>query len=124
MKLMFLTILLSTLLFSYEKQIVLGNYENSDNSLNAVKRLTWLSNSDAELKELIKKNSLEIVSKKIGEYEVVTLQPFYSYVQLLRTLKALDKYYEGLYVLDYSLKEEIVVKKDIPAEIKTIVPEK
>lgn len=108
MKYILLMILLSSILFSYEKYIIVGSYKNSVNSVNAVKRLKWLSINDAKLKNLIEKNSLKIVSKKIGKYEVVTLQAFNSDVELLRTLKVLNKYYDAPYVHSYKQKVEKV----------------
>ena len=59
MKYMVLMILLSTLLFSYEKHIIVGSYKKSVNAVNAVKRLKGLSVSDTKLKDLIEKNSLK-----------------------------------------------------------------
>lgn len=114
MKSIFLMILLSTMLFSYEKQIILGNYNNDINVKDAVKKIESLSKSDSKLEKLLKKNSIKVVSKNIGKYKVVSLVSFNSYTQLLRTLDVLNKYYDGLYVLDYSLKQQNIRKVSLP----------
>jgi hypothetical protein len=119
MKYMVLMILLSTLLFSYEKYIIVGSYKKSVNAVDALKKLKELSVSDTELKDLIEKNSLKIVSKKIREYEVVTLQALNNDVKLQETLKVLKKYYDGAYVIYYKQKKEKAVKKKI--ETKPVI---
>jgi hypothetical protein len=124
MKYIFLIILISVSLFSYEKQIILGNYNNEENVENAVKRLSWLSRSDSKLEKLLKDNYVKIVSKNIGDYKVVSLVSFSNYTQLLRTLDVLSKYYEGLYVLDFSLKPKSADKESLEKKVEKIDSDK
>ncbi|WP_373034967.1 hypothetical protein [Sulfurimonas sp.] len=124
MKYMVLMIFLSTMLFSYEKYIIVGNYKNSVYATNAVKRLKWLCVNDTKLKNLVKKNSLKIISKKMGKYEVVALQALNSDVQLLGTIKALKKYYDGPYVLSNNQKKEKVSKENLHTTVKSKIKTK
>lgn len=124
MKYIFLMILISVSLFSYEKQIILGNYNNEENVENAVKRLSWLSRSDSKLEKLLKDNDIKIVSKNIGEYKVVSLVSFNNYTQLLRTLDVLSKYYKGLYVLDFSSKLQSPDEKSLEKTVEKTASDK
>jgi hypothetical protein len=105
------------MLFSYEKYIIVGNYKNSINASNAVKRLKKLSIKDTKLKNLIKKNSLKIISKKIKKYNIVAVQTLNRDVNLLETLKVLRKYYNGPYVL-INEEENNVSKKNLHTTVK------
>jgi len=119
--------MLATALFSSEKQIIVGSFIQENYASNSVRRLNSFIENDEKLAALIKKNDIEVKLKVIGEYNTVSLSPFNSYVQLLRTLRELAKYYDDAYVLDNAKKEKLtlamveeIVKKEIePAEVVT-----
>nr|WP_321267041.1 hypothetical protein [uncultured Sulfurimonas sp.] len=116
MKLVFLMLTLTVMLFSNEKQIIVGSFVQDNYASNALVRLNNRILNDEKLSKLIDKNSIQTELKKMGEYNAVSLFPFTSYVQLLRTLRALEKYYDDAYVLDNGQKieiAEVIVRKEI-----------
>ena len=118
MKHLLLTILLSTMLFSAQKQIILGSFLHIDNALNDLKRLEGYIASDDTLTKLVKTNSIRSEFATVGKYHVVAMSPIDDYVQLLRTLKALENYYDDAYVLDYPLRADMLEPKPKPVEAK------
>ncbi len=118
MKHILLIILLSTMLFSAQKQIILGSFLHINNALNDLKRLESYIENDDKLKKLVKINSIRSEFVTVGKYHVVAMSPIDSYVQLLRTLKALEKYYDDAYVLDYPLKVEMLESKPKPKPVE------
>lgn len=118
MKLIFLMIMLTTMLFSSEKQIIVGSFLQEKYALNSLVKLNKHILSDDKLAGLINKNSIEVELKKIGQYHTISLYPFNSYVQLLRTLRALEVYYDDAYVLDNGKKVTItqVISKKVAEE--------
>jgi len=123
MKQMFLIILLSTILFSSQYQIVLGSFSKNSNGVNATKKLNTYMNIDTELKENMRINSLKVELKRVGDYNVVALSPFDTKEQLLVTIKQLSKYYNDPYVLSYPLSSR-TIKKEIsePKEVLVVEP--
>ncbi|WP_294964730.1 hypothetical protein [Sulfurimonas sp.] len=132
MKLIFLVTILTTMLFSSQKQIIVGSFLQENNALNALVRLNSQILSDDKLSKLINKNSIEVEFKKMGQYNAISLSPFSNYVQLLRTLRALERHYGDAYVLDNGKKmtmTEVVSKVEVqemlaPIEVETKVVEK
>lgn len=137
MKLIFLIIMLTTMLFSSEKQInekqiIVGSFLQEKYALNSLVSLNNHILNDEKLSKLINKNSIEVELKTMGQYHAISLSPFKSYVQLLRTLKALEKYYNDAYVLDNGQKmqmEQVVAQtvaeeKKLSVEVKVDKPEK
>ena len=129
MKSILLVLMLATMLFSSEKQIIVGSYLQEQNALNALVRLNSQTLSDNKLSNLININSTEIEIKSIGEYQVIALSPFTDYVQLLRTLRALEPYYADAYVLDQGQKlnmvqveTKVATEKIIEKVVEKIVP--
>ena len=118
MKSMFLIIMLTTMLFSSEKQIIVGSFLQEKYALNSLVKLNNNILRDDKLSGLINKNSIEVELKKIDQYHAISLSPFESYVQLLRTLRALAPYYDDAYVLDNGKKITItqVVRKKVAEE--------
>ena len=100
MKSILLILMLTTILLSSEKQIIVGSYLEEKNALNALVRLESHTRTDTKLSKLINLNSIEVELKKMGDYHAISLFPFTNYVQLLRTLKSLKSYYPDAYVLD------------------------
>ena len=112
--------MLSITVFATQKQIIIGSYLDEKNAINELKELSLHVEKDERLKSLVDKNSLISKAKKIEGYYVVALLPLPSYVQLLRTLESIQKYYPDAYVLDAP--EIVAVVK--PEEIKVEVIEK
>ncbi|WP_373001538.1 hypothetical protein [Sulfurimonas sp.] len=119
MKSILLLLMLTTMLFSNEKQIIVGSFLQEKNALNSLVKLNNHILRDDKLSALINKNSVEVKLKKIGEYHAASLSPFTSYVQLLRTLRALESYYDDAYVLDNG--QKITISQ---VEAKKVVEEK
>lgn len=130
MKSILLLLMFATMLFSNEKQIIVGSFLKEKNALNSLVKLNRHILEDKKLSGLIDKNSIEVELKKIGVYNAISLSPFTSYVQLLRTLRALESYYDDAYVLDNGQKitiNEVVAKKIVeekapPVEVKIQKP--
>ena len=130
MKSILLLFMLTTMLFSNEKQIIVGSFLQENNALNSIVKLNNHILGDDKLSTLINKNSIEVELKKIGKYNAIALSPFTSYVQLLRTLKALESYYDDAYVLDNGEKitmSQVVAKKVVeekaqPVKVKSEKP--
>jgi len=107
MRAILLVILFSTILFSAQKQIILGSFLKEQSALTAIKQLNDYISKDNRIKEFIKNTQLNIKFKKIERYYVISLLPLKNYTQLLRALELLKKYYKNAYVLDYlTLKAE------------------
>ena len=120
MKLVFLIVMFTTVLFANEKQIIVGSFVQDNYASNALVRLNTRILNDEKLSKLVDKNMLKTQLKKMGPYNAVSISTFTSYVQLLRTLKALEKYYDDAYVLDDGVKleiDEVIVKKEIEEKI-------
>lgn len=120
MKLVFLIVMFTTVLFANEKQIIVGSFVQDNYASNALVRLNTRILNDEKLSKLVDKNMLKTQIKKMGPYNAVSISTFTSYVQLLRTLKALEKYYDDAYVLDDGVKleiDEVIVKKEIEDKI-------
>jgi len=118
MKFMLLVVILTSMLFSAQKQIILGCFSHENNAINDTARLEGYMQSDSSLKKLMQKNSLKVELKKVGDYHVVTLSAFDSYPQLCLTLSKLEKYYNDAYVLEYPLESQTIEKKFTIAEQK------
>ena len=124
MKYLLFLLLTITLAFSSEKKIILGSYVKEMNSSNTLTQVQKIVLEDTTLKKLIEMNNLTIQVEKLGKYNVVSVKPFTSYVQLLRTMKALRKYYNDLYVLppyQATTTQETITLVLKPQEVKEIV---
>ncbi|MFT7003651.1 MAG: hypothetical protein ACJAWW_001003 [Sulfurimonas sp.] len=116
MKSILLMLMLATILLSSEKQIIVGSFLEEKNALNALVKVESLTQTDDKLSKLVKINSIEVELKTIGKYYAISLSPLTSYVQLLRTLRALEKYYDDAYVLDNGIKIQMAEVIDKVAE--------
>lgn len=105
MKFIVVLMLLHSFLFSIEKQVIVGSYLVETNAKNALVTLKQNIKKNAKLQELIKANELEVKTTKIGQYNVVSVGYFDSYIQLFRTFKELHKKYADAYTLDKGVKE-------------------
>ncbi len=134
MKSILLLIMLTTMLFSNEKQIIVGSFIQENNALNSLITLNKHILDNKKLSTLINKNSIKVEIKKIGQYNAISLSPFTSYRQMLRTLVVLDSYYDDAYVLDHGHKitmiqveakktievvEKVVVEKPAPIKVNS-----
>ena len=121
MKSIFLIIILTMALFSNEKQIIVGSFLKEKYASNSLVKLNNHVLMDDKLSALINKNDINVELKTIGKYNVLSLSPFDSYVQLLRTLKELEEYYDDAYVLDNATK--IKIEKEVIEEKVAIIQE-
>jgi len=111
MKTILWIILLSSILFSSQKQIVVGSFLEKKYALGAVEELKSYIESDNELKQLIEDNSLIVDFKKGKKYYAVFLAPFQNSKGVLKTLRVVQKYYNKAYVIRHAPKEKVIVKK-------------
>jgi len=118
MKLLFLILLSSSILFSQERQLILGCYLEKDNAKRAIERLNKILNSDVSIKKLVKRDSLKSELKQVEGYGVVTLSHFDTYAQLFLGLYLLKHYYHDAYVLDYPFSKKVIKEKLIVPETK------
>ncbi len=118
MKHLIIILLLSTLLLSQERQIILGCYLVEDNAHRAIKSLEKLLLEDKQLKKLVKRDSLKVELKKVEGYNVVTLAPFETYGQLFLGIYYLKIYYDDAYVLDYPFSKKIIKDSFIAPKIE------
>ncbi len=124
MKSIFLIALLSTMLFSAQKQIILGCFSHESNAITTTKKLKNNIESDIKLNKLIEKHSLTLELKKIGDYHVVTVSSFDNYPILFLALSKLEKYSEGAYVLNNIIEPEVIVEKfTAPEETQEVIEE-
>ena len=123
MKHLILTLLFSVVIFAADKQIIIGSYLDEKNSINELKELSLHVEQDDKLKFLIEKNSLKSKSKKIEKYYVVSIFPLTNYVQLLRTLVSLQKYYPDSYVIDAPETPTIIKLEETKVEVVKVVAE-
>ena len=119
MRYILMVVLFSTILFSAQKQIILGCFVEDGNGARATKKLNSYMASDSMLSENMRVNSLKVELKRVGDYDVVTIAPFNTPEQLSITLKQLSKYYDDSYVLPYPLSSRIIKKQFT----KKVIPE-
>ena len=104
MKFFIMLVMLSTMLFSGQKQIILGSYSVKSNGERALKTFNNQIENDIQLQAFMKDHSLRTINTEISGYTVVSLNAFNSYTELLNTMKALKVYYGDAYVLKYPTK--------------------
>jgi len=104
MKFFIMLVMLSTMLFSGQKQIILGSYSVKSNGERALKTFNNQIENDTQLQDFMKDYSLRTINTEISGYTVVSLNAFNSYTELLKTMKALKVYYGDAYVLKYPTK--------------------
>lgn len=123
MKLLFLILLLTTMLFSQQRQIILGCYINEENAQKEIEKLNELMVSDSKLKKLVERDSLKGELKKVGDYNVITLSHFDTYGQLFLGIDILKAIYDDAYVLDYPFTKKIISEKFIAPKEEVVVLE-
>jgi len=101
MKQIFLVILFSTMLFSAQKQIILGSYMEERNAIDGVQKLEANIEDSDKLSWLKKKGVIEAKYKRVGKYFVVYLMPTGDKNQLFRAYNGVERYYKDAYVVDY-----------------------
>ena len=104
MKFFIMLVMLSTMLFSGQKQIILGSYSVKSNGERALKSFNNQIENDIQLQDFMKDYSLRTINTEISGYTVVSLNAFNSYKELLNAMKALKVYYGDAYVLKYPTK--------------------
>ena len=104
MKFFIMLIMLSTMLFSWQKQIILGSYSVKSNGERALKTLNNQIENDKQLQGFMKEHSLRTINTQISGYTVVSLNVFNSYTELLNTMNVLKVYYSDAFVIKYPTK--------------------
>ena len=104
MKIIYVMVLLSSMLFAMQKQMILGSYSIEKNGLNAVLIAQKQVQNDEKLKSLMENGSLEIMSTKISDYTVVSVNIFSTYTDLLPAMKVFKTYYGDAFALNYPTK--------------------
>ena len=116
MKLILMILMLSSILFSWEKQIILGSYSVVSNGERALKTIDKQIKDDLQLQAFMKENSLRTINTEISGYTVVSINAFESYTSLLNTMNVLKVYYGDAFVLKYPTKN--IAAKENLAEIE------
>lgn len=118
MKLIYMVILFSSMLFGMQKQIILGSYALDSNGQNAVQNAQKKIDNDEKLKTIMEKNSAKVMATKVSNYTVVSVNVFETYSDLLPAMEALKPYYKDAFSLNYPTKGflekesfQVVVKK-------------
>lgn len=109
-------LMLSSILFSWEKQIILGSYSVVSNGERALKTIDKQIKDDLQLQAFMKENSLRTINTEISGYTVVSINAFESYTSLLNTMNVLKVYYGDAFVLKYPTKN--IAAKENLAEIE------
>ena len=104
MKFFIMLVMLSTMLFSWQKQIILGSYSVKSNGERALKTLNNQIENDKQLQGFMKEHSLRTINTQISGYTVVSLNVFNSYTELLNTMNVLKVYYSDAFVIKYPTK--------------------
>lgn len=101
MKLLLVLFILSSTLFSWQKQIIIGSYAVESNGKRALNTLNTQIENDLQLQAFTKKHSLRTINTEISNYTVVSINAFESYQSLLNTMNVLKVYYGDAFVLPY-----------------------
>lgn len=101
MKLIYMVILFSSMLFGMQKQIILGSYALDSNGQNAVQNAQKKIDNDEKLKTIMEKNSAKVMATKVSNYTVVSVNVFETYSDLLPAMEALKPYYKDAFSLNY-----------------------
>ena len=104
MKFIFMLFMLTSLLFSGQKQIILGSYLVQSNGKRALETLDKQIQNDIQLQDFMKDNSLRTINTVISGYTVVSINAFTSYRELLNTINVFKVYYGDAFVLKYPTK--------------------
>lgn len=126
MKLIVMIIMFSSILFGWQKQIIVGSYSVENNGKRALRTINKQIESDIQLQAFMKEYSLRAINTEISNYTVVSVNAFESYTALLNTMKVLKVYYEDAYVLKYPTQnirdaenlEDIEAKAAVEQEIE------
>lgn len=132
MRQIFLVLLFSTMLFSAQKQIILGCFLQEKYAQQELEKLNKYLKNDRYLIKVTEVNSLRAELTKSEGFRVLRLASFENQKQLFLTLHLLKKYYKDSYVLDFSLakkkletevpvvEKKIPVVKEIPKHVKEL----
>ena len=124
MRQIFLLLLFSTMLFSAQKQIILGCFLQEKFAQQELEKLKKYLENDKYLIKVTEVNSLRAELTKSEGFSVLRLASFEDNNQLFLTLHLLKKYYRDSYVLDFSLSEEITQKEFVKVKEVVTVAEK
>ena len=118
MKLIYMVVLFSSMLFGMQKQIILGSYTLESNGLNAVKHVEKQIANDEKLKSIMEKSSANVMATRVSSYTVVSINAFETYSDLVPAMEVFKTYYKDAFSLNYPTKGflekesfQVVVKK-------------
>lgn len=118
MKFIYMMVLLSSMLFAMQKQIILGSYSVESNAANALNIVKEQIRNDEKLKNVLDVKSVKLENGLISGYSVVSVNAFDSYADLLPVIQIFKTYYDDAFVIKYPT-ENFLVKEDInTVEIK------
>ena len=120
MRQIFLVLLFSTMLFSAQKQIILGCFLQEKYAQQELEKLKKYLKNDRYLIKVTEVNSLRAELTKSEGFRVLRLASFEDQKQLFLTLHLLKKYYNDSYVLDFSLAKQTTQKE--PLQVKEVIP--
>lgn len=120
MKLIVIMVMLSSLLFSWQKQIILGSYSVENNGKRALETINKQIQDDIQLQAFMKDHSLRTINTVISDYTVVSINAFESYTALLNTMNALKVYYGDAFVLKYPTKNIAQMEQLVDIEKKAL----
>lgn len=124
MRHIFLVLLFSTMLFSAQKQIILGCFLQEIYAQQELKKLNKYLENDKYLIKVTEVNSLRAELTKSEGFSVLRLASFEDRNQLFLTLHLLKKYYKDSYVLDFALSKETMQKESVKVKEVTPIVEK
>ncbi len=101
MKFLLTIFLLSTLLFAVQRQVIVGCYSIKSNAKNALILLNKKIQDDVGLQNLMQKEQLRVINTPIGDYTVVSINYFESYLHTYEIMKILKAHYDDIYSLPY-----------------------
>ena len=104
MKFIVLLMIFTSILFSWQKQIILGSYSVESNGKRALSTIDKQIKNDILLQSFMEEHSLRTMNTVISGYTVVSINAFDSYTALLNTMNVLKRYYGDAFVLKYPTK--------------------
>lgn len=104
MKLIYMVVLFSSMLFGMQKQIILGSYALESNGLNAVQNAQKQIENDEKLKTIMEKNSAKVMATRVSNFTVVSVNVFDTYTELLPAMQVFRTYYKDAFSLNYPTK--------------------
>ncbi|WP_373036387.1 response regulator [Sulfurimonas sp.] len=121
MKIIFLISFIYSIVLANQSQIVLGTCSTESNTEGMQKSIDYIIKKDEKFKRFLDKNSLEVVSKKYGNYFIVTIEPFNDIVTMYSVLNKLKKTkFKDAYVLKLPTYDNTKIEIPKPINIEQV----